>query len=157
MTNSIDSQRRQIELLEALRRDVAELAALLKSQGRVGESVVRAMTNLATGLQAHAEEHLRWMRLQEERHEEVVSGLVAAQVVPKTNGTHPPGATGLVPVESGKPERKDASASISIGDTRLDISEAHLKIAKATLLKWVLALIGMAASAGAAWLAGHVK
>jgi hypothetical protein len=156
VTNSDDLQRRQLELLEALRREVAELAAFLKVQGRVGESVVRAVTNLATGLQAHAEEHLRWMQLQEQRHDEVIAGLVTAQVSPKPNG-HALGATGMVPISSQKPDRKDVSASIAIGESRLDISEEHLKIAKATALKWVLALLGMAASAGAAWLAGHVR
>ena len=155
MTNSDESQRRQIELLEALLRGVAELSSSLKAQGRVSEQIVRAVTNLATGLKEHADEHYRWMRLQEQRHDQIMSGLVETIATPR--GSIPVGANGTVHIAATNGERKDVSATIAIGDSRFDISTEHLKIAKATALKWVLALLGMAASAGAAWLAGHVK
>lgn len=155
MTNSNDSQQRQVELLEALIRSVSELSTLLKSQGRVGESIVRAVTNLANGLKEHADEHYRWMRLQEQRHDQVMSGLVETIATPRAS--IPVGANGTVHISSKNGDRKDVSASIAFGDSRFDISEEHMKIAKATALKWVLALLGMAASAGAAWLAGHAK
>lgn len=156
MTNSTDLQQRQIALLEQLRKDLAELSASLKSQGRIGEQVVRAVTNLASGLKEHADEHYRWMRLQEQRHEQIMGGLVETIAAPKLNG-HAPGAKGAVPVVSEKPARGDVSASIAIGHTRIDISEEHYKLARGHVVRWTLAILGMLASAGATWLAGHVK
>ncbi len=151
--SSTDSQQRQIELLEAIQRDVRELSTSLKAHGRVSESVVRAVTNLGIGLKEHADEHYRWMKLQTQRHDEVMGGLVETIVAaPKKNG-----AQGTVSIETTKPARGDVSASITIGESRVEISEQHFKIAKERGLRWALALLGMAASAGATWLAGHIK
>jgi hypothetical protein len=149
-----DSQQRQIELLEQIGREVSSLAKLIKDSGRVSESVVRAITNLSAGLKEHADEHYRYMRLEEKRHQAVMGGLVETMTAPPRNGSN--GTSGPIPID-GRAARKDPSASFSIGESRVEISEQHLKIAKERALRWALALLGMAATGFVTWLAGKFK
>ena len=162
--SSIDlHMQRQTEALEALCKEVItlrkEIAGGQQARGRVDTAIVRAVTNLATGLQEHADEHRRFMELLEQRHEDVMAGLVQANVAPphRANGSGQLSATGSIPIIPEKPERGDVSASIAIGDSRIDISTEHAKLIKGSVGRWILALLGMAATAATGWLAGHVR
>lgn len=145
---------RQTELLEEMRKTLEGLRADFlnrdSARGRLDESCLRAIKSLSEGLQEHADEHLRWMRMSGERHEALMGGLV--DVI--STRQKPNGATGTVPVIAPtKPTRGDISGSIEVAGARIEgsLTHEHAKAIGMKALRWLIFLLVISAAGAIGW------
>ncbi len=144
-----EHMQRQTLALEALTREVLGLRSDFRSRGRVDETVVRAVTNLADGLTDFA-------KTTERQHEEVMAGLVVV-IAPPSPPRPVNGTTGQVPVlvAAETESQGEISGDFKVGDTRVRIDTTKsraLRIAKG--LGWLILTAG---SGFIGWLVHHLQ
>src|SRR5678810_1115654 len=94
--------------------------------------LVEAVTSLAAGL-SNSE------RRAQRRHEEMMDALVIAMTGDRT-------APNGHAIEATKKRGGEVSATFIVEGSRVEITEEHLKIVKGRVLRWVLVVLGLAAS-----------
>ncbi len=104
--------------------------------------LVEAVTSLANGLNNSE-------RRSQRRHEDLMDALVIAL----TGNTKPNGHA----IEATKRRGGEVSATFIVEGSRVEITEEHVKIIKSRIWRWVLVVIGLAASGIVGWIKGHMK